>query len=201
MSRKSAALSGEAHPCPECGNEYVSTNGLKYHMNNCCPSKLINCPSCDESYVTELGVSQHHSREHGGSLVKEECECDFCGCSFERNPSIVNEGLTFCSNECKYDYRSENWTGEDHHSWKPGRSDYGTEWRKTRQDVLKRDGYVCQACGADENGLEHSLEVHHIKPLRTFDAVDGANKLNNLITLCKSCHRKWEGVPLKPDCR
>jgi hypothetical protein len=25
--------------------------------------------------------------------------------------------------------------------------------------------------------------------------------LENLITLCRLCHQKWEGIPLKPDNR
>lgn len=54
-----------------------------------------------------------------------------------------------------------------------------------------------------EFGCKHS--VHHITPIREFrDGGDldheAANNLENLITLCRSCHSEWEQMaPLRPD--
>jgi len=48
-----------------------------------------------------------------------------------------------------------------------------------RQQVLRRDGWRCQACGAMSN-----LEVHH----RQFLSHSGDDSELNLITLCKACH-------------
>jgi DEAD/DEAH box helicase domain-containing protein len=51
-------------------------------------------------------------------------------------------------------------------------------------------------CGAPEDKRQH--EVHHKTPFRSFRTVDGtpdlqrANRLDNLATLCPSCHRKTE---------
>jgi predicted HNH restriction endonuclease len=36
------------------------------------------------------------------------------------------------------------------------------------------------------------LPVHHIKPFREFDHPEEANKPENLIGLCQSCHMKRE---------
>lgn len=199
MSSGSRALNGEKHPCPVCGEEYVSTNGLKYHMEGCCPSELIDCPSCDQSYVTRRGVAHHHSAEHNKSLRKQAYECAYCGCTFKRYQSENGGILDFCSNKCKFEYWSENWVGENHHHFKPCAFDYGSNWRKTREVVLERDGHACQCCGLPPNELEHPLEVHHIQPLRTFDDPKNANDVDNLVSLCKGCHRKWEGIPLRPD--
>ncbi|HNK64415.1 MAG TPA: DUF1998 domain-containing protein, partial [Anaerolineales bacterium] len=62
----------------------------------------------------------------------------------------------------------------------------------------KRDQFKCQVCGAAESGREH--DVHHKTPFRAFmhgnmqgqEARAQANRLENLVTLCHSCHRKVE---------
>ena len=48
-----------------------------------------------------------------------------------------------------------------------------------RQQVLRRDGWRCQSCGALSN-----LEVHH-RELRSHSGDDAEQ---NLITLCTACH-------------
>lgn len=48
-----------------------------------------------------------------------------------------------------------------------------------REQVLRRDGWRCQFCGAMSN-----LEVHH-KHLRSRS---GSDSELNLITLCTRCH-------------
>lgn len=53
------------------------------------------------------------------------------------------------------------------------------QWGQLRQKVMKRDGYRCRECG-----FVGRFEVDHIIP--TFDG--GTNDLDNLQTLCRSCH-------------
>jgi len=48
-----------------------------------------------------------------------------------------------------------------------------------RYQVLRRDGWRCQSCGAMSN-----LEVHH----KTFRSHSGEDSENNLIALCNTCH-------------
>ncbi|MGA8490044.1 MAG: HNH endonuclease [Terriglobales bacterium] len=48
-----------------------------------------------------------------------------------------------------------------------------------RNQVLRRDGWRCQACGAMSN-----LEVHH----QEFRSHGGDDSEQNLITLCSACH-------------
>ena len=53
-----------------------------------------------------------------------------------------------------------------------------------RYDVLKRDGYKCQICGASvSDGAK--LEVDHIIPI----SKGGKSVMDNLQTLCMSCNR------------
>ncbi len=76
--------------------------------------------------------------------------------------------------------------------------DYGPNWEAQRTAARARDGHRCRRCGAPErDGRQH--DVHHLTPFRVFGYVPGkndlyklANRLENLITLCPSCHRRAE---------
>jgi DEAD/DEAH box helicase domain-containing protein len=84
-------------------------------------------------------------------------------------------------------------------NWTNDPNDYGPGWNRLRDAVRLRDGYRCQVCGAAENG-NRQHDVHHKVPFRQFlsavNEVPGsygeANRMDNLITLCPSCHRKAE---------
>ncbi len=78
------------------------------------------------------------------------------------------------------------------------RIDYGPNWPTQREAARARDGYQCRHCGAPEREGHHH-DVHHIVPFHTFGYIPGtndlyrlANSLDNLITLCPSCHRRAE---------
>ncbi len=61
---------------------------------------------------------------------------------------------------------------------------YGDDWEAIRYLVYLRDKSTCQHCGIKGT----SLDVHHKIPfLISFD-----NSLDNLITLCRSCHMREE---------
>jgi DEAD/DEAH box helicase domain-containing protein len=98
-------------------------------------------------------------------------------------------------------------------AWTNDPNDYGPEWPSTRDRVRARDGYRCQVCGAAEGGSRQH-DVHHKVPFRSFvrnalrnsnagdDGIQSpktmdaaravANRLDNLVTLCRTCHRKVE---------
>ncbi len=54
-------------------------------------------------------------------------------------------------------------------------------WLRLRKMVLARDNYMCRVCGN-----VNSNEVDHIVPV----AQGGSNELENLQTLCKTCHSR-----------
>ncbi len=88
-------------------------------------------------------------------------------------------------------FRQEGW-------WRFDPNDYGPTWATQRDKARARDGYRCRGCGAPERaGRSH--DVHHLQPFRTFGYARGhnrydviANRLENLVTLCPSCHRRAE---------
>ena len=81
--------------------------------------------------------------------------------------------------------------------WNNDSNDYGPGWQKIREQVRARDGYKCQVCGAPESDPSTTLrtrqhDVHHKIPFRTFASIEDANRLENLTTLCRTCHQKVE---------
>jgi DEAD/DEAH box helicase domain-containing protein len=75
-------------------------------------------------------------------------------------------------------------------AWTNDPNDYGPDWPRLRLAVRTRDGFRCRVCGAPENGREH--DVHHKVPFRTFTSLAEANRMDNLVTLCPTCHRSAE---------
>lgn len=57
---------------------------------------------------------------------------------------------------------------------------------KKRMKVLKRDEYRCKICGRRSmDYVDVELNVHHIRPW----SKGGLTKGNNLLTLCRTCHK------------
>jgi 5-methylcytosine-specific restriction endonuclease McrA len=69
-------------------------------------------------------------------------------------------------------------------------------YKELWMQVLKRDGWRCQKCGAMTG-----LQVHHIKPRSSL----GDDSETNLITVCVDCHqsihhRKKGDTRIPPKC-
>ncbi len=88
--------------------------------------------------------------------------------------------------------------------WLSDPNEYGANWQSQRAAARARDGYRCQSCGVPERGGKQH-DVHHKIPFRAFVADAGlrpglaaaeawraANVLDNLATLCSSCHHRAE---------
>lgn len=240
-STDSSDKSSSVHLCSECGKEYTSRGGLRYHMRNYCVEGLVECPSCDKGFISKDGMYQHHTKEHGEQISKEKSQCDYCGSIYRVGFQEVGR---FCSLKCCREFESEKhklnriekfclecgesfnvmpsqsdrrycsqrcWgktrTGPKNSNWQGGfERYYGPNWERQRRKALKRDQYRCQGCGKNASELRREPSVHHIRRLHWFkDNYDKpkwykkANRLENLTTLCESCHKRWEGIPLKPQ--
>ncbi|MFR5267195.1 HNH endonuclease [Clostridium sp.] len=78
-------------------------------------------------------------------------------------------------------------------------------WKKVRRVALNRANGLCEVC-IKKGRIVHCDEVHHIVPIK--DDIKKAYDINNLVCLCRSCHReahneldrqkeKGEGLPKK----
>jgi 5-methylcytosine-specific restriction endonuclease McrA len=136
-----------------------------------------------------------HPRWKGG---KVEVECAVCGEPIERYPSHLTGEVSLCSDECRYDWLSETFTGEGHPNWEGGPTgSYGPGWNRVRRRALERDGRECVVCGQTRAEIGRNPDVHHIVPVRVFARADDrdvedAHDLANVVSLCVGCHRKAE---------
>lgn len=77
-------------------------------------------------------------------------------------------------------------------SYANGQLRRGPSWEQQRKAARDRDNHTCQICGKTREQEGKNLAVHHIKAYRLFTNSIEANALENLITVCQSCHMKLE---------
>jgi 5-methylcytosine-specific restriction endonuclease McrA len=128
----------------------------------------------------------------------QEFVCQHCNKSFKK----YEKSSKFCSRECwrnghvvwnkgkKLNYlpptsfKKGEMIGEKHHMWKGGK------WCWARRETIKRDNGTCQYCGLIEQVI---MDVAHIIPTNgDKNRRYGIHDLNNLITLCPNCHRRFD---------
>lgn len=119
--------------------------------------------------------------------------CPTCGLSLEYagRKRYFAQFRKFCSTECWYGYLR---THPEAHNWFKGGYEpyYGPNWRHQAKLARQRDDHACRVCGVHQ--FNPRLDVHHLNPRRSFgrDDFEAMNALDNLITVCKSCHTKLE---------
>jgi len=98
----------------------------------------------------------------------------------------------FCTTDCWYAYLR---THPEAHAWFKGGYEpyYGPNWAHQAKLARERDGHTCRVCGVHQ--FTPRLDVHHLQSRRSFgrDDFEAMNALDNLLSLCKSCHAKVEG--------
>ena len=122
-------------------------------------------------------------------------ECEVCGKQYTVTRFFVTKRTSrYCSRECQNAAYSVLRAGENNVNWRGGTViGRGPNWKEQRKKALKRDDYKCQICGKKIGRKAWDTAVHHIKAYREFDGdYFNANKLTNLITLCRNCHPKVE---------
>lgn len=60
-----------------------------------------------------------------------------------------------------------------------------------KEEVRKRDNYECRECHKKQSELGEKLSIHHI------DGDPNNNSLDNLISLCSSCHNRRQSNSLR----
>jgi 5-methylcytosine-specific restriction endonuclease McrA len=200
--------------CEYCEREFDSSKGLSVHIGWEHEDKSKNeftCENCgDTVYKYE---SRMNHREQKNIFCSKECKdsyeregkyfnCSYCDDKLYKSPSKIDEmgkydiENHFCNKECEKNWKRNNWVGKEHPSWEGGEIEYGDNWSRRRRMTLERDNHTCQNCGITQEEYseiyDRQLDVHHIVPIRELDDKEKANSLQNLVTLCISCHRKLE---------
>jgi len=182
------------------------------------PVKKYTCPVCRKEFekrVTKdtqavycsqecaykgrsLGITERNVEDgYDTEPTKVTLTCNFCGKEFQVDKT--EDGRKYCSRECFLKQHRKDMKGENNPAWKGGtsyekRSYRGDDWSEQRNKCYERDNYICQICGikciarSDMNDGQGGklIQCHHMKEYKN----GGKNSLDNLITLCASCHTK-----------
>ncbi|WP_458207539.1 HNH endonuclease [Haladaptatus sp. NG-SE-30] len=205
--------------CREQGSSNWGSNNPNYKggktVGTCdlCDATFEYYPSekegryCSECVQTEdwqtppTAVGEDNPRWNGG---KRQVDCVICDTTVERYPSNIGE-VVVCSEACRRDWLSKRFSGSKHPNWNGGGNpEYGTGWNEVRRNALERDGHRCLVCGSTREELGRNPDVHHIVPVRWFIESDDhtltdAHFLDNVASLCSSCHRKAEYETISRD--
>ena len=180
--------------------KYCSRQCAARHRVSLQPKPILQsfrCEQCGESFVPE-DQSPSHLRRNPPTYCSRSCRdearrtrvtltCRQCGQEFRRKAYMADwsqERGPFCSFRCYGAWQQEHTAGELNPNFRPESSRRGSgQWERNRLLVLDRDGHRCADCGST-----HRLHVHH---LREWDQNDpSTHELNNLLTVCASCHRR-----------
>ena len=186
--------------CAWCGTELKRVPAeIERNDNHFC-----NLDVCKAKYQSDPYSGEGNPNYKGG-----EVSCSWCGDDLDRDMNQIDRSEHyFCGDkDCKARWQAKHVNGENHPRWMGGYDGYyGPDWPEQRLKAVVRDQSRCQVCDATPLELNSTLVVHHIQPMRRYkerydgkEVFDRANRLSNLLTLCRHCHMKWEGIPLRPQ--
>jgi hypothetical protein len=162
--------------CQECGKTFIE---WAYRTPTHCSKRCASHSSKGHPKPT-LRVDAFHVIQ----------SCQNCGKDYQTNRiQVALRAGKFCSKDCKYAARSLAMRGDKNKLWRGGQLPgyRGENWHSQSRKARKRDSYTCQDCGKRYG--ETRTDVHHIKPYRDFNGdFESANRLENLIVLCRQCH-------------
>lgn len=162
-----------------------------------CDNQIERKPSQIQKYKTnfcnkECKNSWQKGKEKPNQSTGDFYPCENCKKLTWRTPATLKDHI-FCSRECaqKVMPPPDNTgrsgpSGPDHYNWKGGHSslDYTPGFtRMISRQIREHDNYTCQVCDKLQE-TKGEMVAHHI------DFSKDNHTLENLITLCRTCHLK-----------
>lgn len=205
--------------CLHCGKP-VSKPGKQYCSRTCYDNHRTEsrnlCLNCGKRVKGGGGKGGYKYCSHACKVehIKPQPRpCVNCGTVFtpikfhtvSKRFIAYNAGKT-CSAKCQNEWIRNNperkrkigeaFAGARHPNWQGGKSAInlhvhrGPGWNRLAEKARNRDGRVCMLCGKTEAENGRRMDVHHIVTYHDINNAKKANRLSNLISLCKSCHKK-----------
>lgn len=177
--------------CLNCGERVKgggAVGGYKYCSHKCKvehkkpqPRPCVNCKTVFTPIKFHTGLKRYIAY-NAGKTCSAKCQNQWIRNNPERKRKI-----------------SIAFTGKNHPAWEGGKTALnvtthrGSRWNEIAEKARARDGYVCQCCGKTQEENGRKLDVHHKVKYHDINDSVKANRLSNLVTLCKSCHKKEDG--------
>lgn len=153
------------------------------------PSRAKTKKFCSRSCLMESLAELARKRTgklHQNYVGRVTVECGTCSAAMVIRPAAKRK-TNYCSVACNNKAIAEagaKRNGNKHPLWLGGSDEYrGPNWQRQRKLALTRDENKCTVCSAP------TKTVHHLRPFRLFTNYKEANDLDNLSSLCRSCHR------------
>ena len=166
--------------CLLCNKEFDTYKCLnrKYCSKKCYNQGQIGKSTATKGRKFPERCGKNHWKYNGGiEIICKICNKKFKVCKAREKTAKV------CSRNCYKKWRKQ-YCKEKHWNWRGGINTsytWAKDWRDLRDKILMRDGWACQYCKAIDK-----LEIHHKIPYLECKE----HKEENLITLCRKCHRK-----------
>jgi len=159
--------------CLRCGKEFEPKEQSPSHLKRN-PPKYCSHPCGKYARLSRVTLT-----------------CRQCGKGFERKRYMVDwsqDRGPFCGFRCYGQWQKQHTAGPANPNYSPD-AVKRLSWnhREARRLTIQRDQGKCVLCGSDQR-----LHVHHI-------ADPDCHELDNLETVCASCHRKRHPMPHQPD--
>jgi DNA-directed RNA polymerase subunit RPC12/RpoP len=179
------------YKCLQCGKEFEAypSQKRKYCSNKCVGKANKGRLAGDKNPSKRPGVKAKMSKAQTARYAnRDRVYCVDCGKEVSGHSKAIKR-CRICHN--KHISGDNHWskkpeyTGSNHPCYKGGRKRecmiYSTLFNAKIKDKIKeRDNYTCRICGA----TDVVLHCHHI------DYNKFNNALENLVSLCNSCHAK-----------
>ena len=169
--------------------EKIKQRRNKYYGKEIPPRQRCNICNCYLDKFDNCNNPHNKNRCTCGRFLNKGGKCTsnhfrkdiFKGICKNCGREYTGRGQEFCSNLCNGNFMS----GKIHPNWRGGISfePYGLEFNnELKEQIRARDNHTCQECGYTQDQLKYKLHIHHIDYNKTN------NHLDNLISLCNSCH-------------
>jgi len=169
---------------PGTVNRYLREHGIEVRSQQESKRPSKDSPLLDKGYLAEKCGSWG-----GVSEVADECGVE---------PNVVRYWLSIHGVESPIEQAGIP-EGESHPRWDGGPQSYGPGWNASkRRAVRERDDHTCQdpTCSVTQDDhlaqYDQKLHVHHLIKARDVDDPEVRNAPENLVTLCRDCHQRWE---------
>lgn len=190
-------------PWDECKREFGNEKAVKIHHKKVhdvsISDHIYNCQQCGDEFIERKGNDGKYCSDKCYYLSERDRitkDCEYCGGPITRKKSRMQSERVFCDRDCLKEYIDENGVLKeidysevgDYRAWR------GRNWKEQREKALVRDGGACQNPNCENEVGDvwggNKILVHHITDYHDFDNYKQANELDNLITVCTSCHNK-----------
>lgn len=172
--------------CEACNEPY---NTVRLNSKFCslkCRRKRhkLSCGVCKSQFRADRPeirfCSKECQNEHQVNNMKS-IKCSYCEADVKRKSShIFKNQNNFCDATCSNNF----WA----YKLFAGKSKYGGEWGTIRKKTLAFYNKECQKCFLSIT--LRTCNIHHIIPIHYFDKkIKIANSIENLLPLCKACHK------------